>query len=301
MTSRPILTFLAATSLLLSGCLRPPEQAYFTSPFNGYSNDYHPLPEVRDSAHTAVYTQASILTGDANVRSRDAVTAFRGSFTVAHHGKWLQAYYGGSLTLGGYHMGKWDTGYSNSPYWQGPPPQYSVGILNSYTGSHFFGGAGFHGGANLVIPFRDGEWRVFGVETSLYHEFGNYLSIRRKLPDTAATLIIRDPFYGTVGFSSELIGSVLHGEFGFRMSGGVVLGSLYKNPNIYDYASGNYLTYGYLSLTSHLTYGRYTGYGQLNFATKAFSLSLGMIYRLTRPRNTPPIPPHRRRQLLLTP
>jgi len=283
----------------MPGCLSYRQQAYFTSPLNGYANNYHPLPQVRDSAHTAVYAHAGFLTGTANVRHRDDVNAFRGSFTVAHHGKWWQAYYGGDLTLGSYNMGKWDSGgYTGStPYPQAPPPVYSVGILNSHAGSHSFGGAGFHGGVNMVIPFRDGEWRILGLETSLYREFGDYLSIRKQLPDTAATLIARNPFYGTLGLGSELVGSTMHGEFGFRISLGRVLGYPYWNPDIYDNDSHSYLHYWYLTLSSHYTHERYTGYAQLNFAAKAFSLGFGLHYRLTRPRNVLPGPSHRRQYL----
>jgi hypothetical protein len=282
----------------LPGCFHPlPQQAYFTSPLNGYANDYHPLPLLKDSAHTALYVSGNFLTGVANVRARDEVNAFRGAFTVAHHGAFFQAYYGGGLTLGSYNMKKWDSGYTSTPYWQAPPPEYDANILNSHAGPKFFGAASFHAGFNLVIAGGDVEWRAIGLETTLNHEFGSYLSVRKGLPDTAATLIARRPFYGTFGVSSELIISGAHGELGARIAGGPVFGDPYSDPKIYDNASRSDLRYWYLTMTSHYTQGRYTGYTQLNLAAKAVSFSLGLHYRLTRPRVREPRRPHRRAAL----
>ncbi|HLX66981.1 MAG TPA: hypothetical protein VKR41_08285, partial [Puia sp.] len=54
--------------------------------------------------------------------------------------------------------------------------------LNTYAGSYSFGGLGVQGGINAVVPIGIGEWRLLGVETSVIHEFGNYLSLRQQLP-----------------------------------------------------------------------------------------------------------------------
>ncbi len=289
MTKRSILILLLASIILLPGCFSVPIQhAYFPSPLNGIANDYHPIPLVRDSAHTAVYAQGAFLAGTANSKNRDDISAFRTSLTVAHHSKHFQAYYGGNLTLGNYHMGLWDSGYAGSS-----TPKYNADILNSHSGPHFFGGAGFHGGANFVIAGRDAEWRVLGIETSLNHEFGDYLSLRRQLPDSAATLLVRKSFFGTLGLSSELVGVTANGEFGFRLSVGRVLGNPYWNPHIFDFESLTPLRYWYSTFSFHYTQGRYTGFGQLNSGSKAFAFSLGLAYRLSRPRNAPLKPLHR--------
>ncbi len=154
--------------------------------------------------------------------------------------------------------------------------------LNQNAGNHFFGGTGFNGGINLVIPFYKREWRILGVETSLRHEFGRYLQFREQLPDSAATLDIRDNFFGTAGLTTEFIGQTPTGQFGFKWAYGWVLGSAYQNLNIYDNTSGHFLRYRYFNFSFHYTYTRYTGYVQLNTATKATALHLGLNYRLTR-------------------
>jgi len=271
----------------MSGC-HTYQQAFFTSPFNGAANDYHPLPQIIDSAHTAVYVQGSWFSNTGNNSYRDDIDGFRGSFTVAHHNDFLQAWYGGDLSLGRYKMGTWQ----DSIY--GAILLYKPDILNDYAGSHFFGGFGFHGGANFVIPTPGGEWRVFGVEGALHHEFGNYLSIRKELPDSAATLIARSPTYGTIGFTTELVGNLEHGDFGFRLAIGRALGSPYWAPNIRDHNNGDYIHYKYVDLTAHLTYERYTAYGQLCFATKSAGVNIGLAYRLNKPRKGPVPQPHRR-------
>jgi hypothetical protein len=207
--------------------------------------------------------------------------------TVAHHGKHFQAFYGGDLTLGNYHTGNWDSGYAGNLVFQRTAPPANAAILNSYSGNKFFGGAGFHGGINFVAPMRGGEWRILGLETSLHHEFGDYLSLRKQLPDTAATFIVRNRFFGTIGLSSELVGYTRHGEFGFRLSWGWVLGRPYSNPDIYDNESGHYLQYRYAGLSFHYTWEKYTGSFQVNGASKASSVALGVAFRLGTPRRSP--------------
>ncbi|MDO6434684.1 hypothetical protein Q4E93_29000 [Flavitalea sp. BT771] len=286
----PIILF---AGCVLPGCFRSlPQQAYLTSALHGNANDYHPVPQVQDSAQRAFYVHGAFVSGSAGIQLKDRVTAFRGSFTAAHHGRFWQAYYGGDLTLGSYDIRKWDT--ATTATYQHPAPLYNAAILNRQAGGKFFGGVGLHGGANFTIPMGIAEWRIVGVETSLYREFGNYLTVRRKLPDTAASLIVRNPFYGTIGLSSEFVIKWPDGEFGWRISGGPVIGYPYSNPEIYDNASDSYLHYWYFSTSTHVTISRYTGYLQTNFAAKAFSIGMGLHYRLSEPRITRRSPAHRR-------
>jgi hypothetical protein len=288
------LQLLLGSGLALPGCFPPPQQAYFASPVHGYSDEYHPLPRLTDTAHTAVYAQAGYFTGNANTLERDNLNAFHGSVTIAHHSGIFQAWYGGDLNLGNYNMGHWDT----TRDLQFSPPQSSVPfnaeILNSYSGSHFFGAAGFHGGANFVLPTGSGEWRIIGMEGSFNHEFGKYLDIRQQLPDTVASIIARGANYGTLGIYTELVGSSKNGEFGFRMGLGRALGQPYWNPNVYDYKSAHYITYRYFNMGAHYTHGIYTFYGQLNFATKTDGASLGIAFRLNKPRIAPARTSHKR-------
>jgi len=293
-TSLPLL--LPIICLFALPCCRPPQQAYYASPVHGYANEYHPLPQVTDSAHTGYYAEAGFFTGNVNTNWHDNVKALHSSFTIAHHTGMLQVWGGGDLSLGSYHMGQWDTSDVRT-YPVQTTVLFNPQLLNSYTGNHFFGALGLHGGANIVVPMNSGEWRVFGLEGSVNHYFGQYRTIRQKLPDTAASIIARGSMYGTLGFSSELIGSTKLGEFGFRGSLGWVLGDPYANTNVYDYKSGHYMSYSYVCLTTHYTREQYTLYGQLNFATKTAGISFGLAYRLNKPRNAPAQTSHRREAL----
>lgn len=283
MKPRLYLYLILAEGCALSSCSTVQQQAYYVSPINGHPNDYQPLPQTIDSAHTAVYAHAAFLNGGANQDRTDGVKAFRTSVTVAHHSGILQAYYGADLTLGTYHLGKWDTFYK-VPLLRAIPPA-NMAFLNSQSGNRSFGGVGFKGGANLVWSFPRWEWRYIGMETSMHQEFGEYLSFRKKLPDTAATLNIRNPFFATLGFSTEIVRRTWHGEWGFRFATGWALGDAYRNTEVYDFESGKKLKYWYGNFSFHYTYERYTGYLQLNGATQARSLNIGVHYRFTRPRN----------------
>ena len=282
---------------VLPGCYPPPQQAYYASPVNGYAAQYHPLPQITDSAHTAFYAGAGFFSGSANTHGKDYLNAFHGSFTVAHHTGMLQIWGGPDLTLGTFHMGQWGVDSLVRTYPRQSTVPFDPEVLNTYTGAHSFGSVGFHGGANLVIPINSGEWRVIGVEGSVNHEFGQYLAVRRKIPDTAASIIARGAAYGTFGVSSEIVGYTKNGEFGFRMGLGIVPGKPYTHPDVYDYSSGHYVSYSYLCLSTHYTYQQYTFYGQLNFATKADGISLGLTYRLNKPRVGPGKTSHRREVL----
>lgn len=282
LTFRPlILLALPGLLFMFPACTVVQQQAYYVSPFNGNTGNYQTIPMQSDSIRSSIYASVSLLTGSANTRGNDHFNAFHGSLSASHNLGIIEAYYGADLTLGSYFLGKWDssapnlfsTGYSR-------PMDYSY--LDQNAGNHFFGGTGFNGGINLVIPFYKREWRILGVETSLRHEFGRYLQFRKQLPDSAATLDIRDNFFGTAGLTSEFIGQTPTGQFGFKWAYGWLLGSAYQNLDIYDNTSGHFLGYQYFNFTFHYTYTRYTGYVELNTATKATGFHLGFNYRLTR-------------------
>ena len=285
----PGLIFLLIGGLFsLPGCLPPlPQHAYYVSPLNGNNTGYQPLPLQRDSAHSTFYAAGSFFTGSANEQGTDYFNGGRVALSAAHHYGMMQFFYGLDGTLGSYTLGTWRAGYVPAgillPGLPTAPPARSD-LLNGYSGPKTFGSAGFHTGINGVIPVRGGEWRFLGVETSLSREFGDYLSLRRKLPDSLTSLTIRSPFFGTFGLSTELIGHTRHGEFGFRFFGGWVLGSDYRHLDVYDNIDARYLHYGYSGLSFHYTYDRYTGYMQLSDGEKAISFQVGLHYRLNRPR-----------------
>jgi hypothetical protein len=263
----------------MSGCVI--RQAFFVSPFNGNNFEYHSIPKVGDSIHAAVYSSLSYSVGSANDFGTDYLWSLHTSVYAAHQYDHLQFHYGLGLTLGTYTMGTWrvDTGYggySLTPNTALP----GAAQVNTYSGPHYFGGVGFQGCFNGVTPIWRGEWRYLGLETSVTREFGNYLAVRKQMPDSIATLINRSPLFATVGLTSELIGHVRRGEFGFKWGFGWALGHSYSNPGIVDNGSGDALHYVYFNFTFHYTYRQFTSYLQYNDATKAKLIFLGVNYRL---------------------
>jgi hypothetical protein len=277
-------------AFILTGCLPTVrEQAFYVSPLNGNSEDYHPLPMVRDSARTAVYARVAYFSGLSNDHNTDEFAGGSAAAYATNRFGMVQCFYGVGLTLGGYSIGTWDTGYGLNYYrmLRYLPPMQS-GQLQQYAGTQFFGSTAFSGGINLVAPLgRGGEWRFFGLETALHREFGDYHQFREQLPDSVATLVIRSRFFGTVGLFSELIGGTKNGELGIRLAGGWILGSAYHNLNIYDSLGRRPLKYSYFDASFHFTFRRYTAYFQVNGGTKASSTRIGLVYRLTRPRRSP--------------
>ena len=283
------------TGLALIGCSVDRQHASYVSPFNANSQTYHTLPLYTDSTRKAVYVQAAYLTGHANDNNTDHLKGAVGSAYVANHFGKFQSYYGLDLTMGAYDVRKYDTGYNNS-FILGriSLPPLTAPQLAKYAGSRFFGGVGVSGAINLVKPFHNGEWRYFGLEGTLHREFGDYLSFRRKLPDSLAGILVRNPLYATIGYTTEIIGRNRRGEYGFRLGSGMILGGAYLH--LRDTAGRDELSYSYVNLAFHYTFERYTGYAQMESGIKGLSFHLGFVYRFGRPRLPPKepsrLPPH---------
>lgn len=258
---------------MLSGCYV--RQSYYVSPFNGNVPGYHVMPQVSDSARSAIYGGVSYFGGNANEDSKDHQHAVRLDIYRSHHGRLLQGYYGLDLTLGDYNTGTWDSNRLVPVNFQ---------LVNARSGPHRFGGLGISGGLNLVTPLPAGEWRYIGIEGSMHREWGDYLRFRQHLPDSAASLIIRDAVYANLGLSTEMIRRLELGEFGFRLGMGWSLGADYQHSGIHDNAGGGPLVYRYYLFNFHYTYDRYTAFLQFEKATKAASIQIGVQFRMTKPR-----------------
>jgi hypothetical protein len=273
---------LVLTIVCLPGCIV--RQAFFVSPFNGNNLEYHPIPTIRDSVHAVIYSSLSYSNGSANDFGTDYLWSFHTSVFAAHQYENFQFHYGLGLTLGTYHMGTWkvDTGgYRGYSLFASPNTALPTAVqVNAYSGPHSFGGVGFQGGINGVTSIGPGEWRYLGLETSVTQEFGNYLAVRKQMPDSIATLINRSPLFATLGITTELVAKVGHGDMGFKWALGWALGHSYQDPGLIDNTSGDKLTYMYFNFTLHYTYRQFTGYLQYNDATKAKLIHLGIDYRL---------------------
>jgi hypothetical protein len=284
------LSTLLAIAALLPGCayqFHP--QGIYVSPFNGNSGEYHPLPLLADSTKTAFYAQTAVFGGSGNVNHNDRIAGGNASLYLTHRFGWFQCFSGLSLTFGDYNARHWDTNHNWSPPID---PTGHLTQLNAYTGHQFFGGTGFSGGINFVIPLGGGcEWRIAGMETNLQREFGAYRRFRGKLPDTLTALDIRDRFFGTIGVTSEFVIRGINGvQWGFRVSRGWSIGAPYRNLTVYDSIWLRPLQYHYGNVTAQVTAGRYTVYFQVDGGTKFNTAHLGFVYRLTRPRRSAGLP-----------
>jgi len=274
------LSILLTAVTLLSGCAyQYHAQAIYVSPFNGNSGEYHPLPLLADSQKTAFYARAAAFWGAGNVNKQDELSGGDASLYWAHRFGRFQCYSGLSLSLGAYNARPWDSSIN----WYPPVNQPAhAAEVNTYTGRHFFGGTGFSGGINYVIPLGGGcEWRVIGMETNLQREFGAYHSFRTKLPDSLTTLDIRDRFFGAAGISTELVIKGRKESAGLRISRGWILGAPYRDEKVYDSIKLGPLQYHYANVTAEYTRRRYTFYFQVDGGTKFNTGHFGIVYRLT--------------------
>lgn len=267
------LLFLFFISFYLVGCIG--RQAYYVSPFNGITNPYHTIPMHKDSIKSASYLSSVISMGGANEGETDPVYSFTANLSRSHNFSFFQAYYGAGLTVGSYKIKPYDSLGNNHTV--------NYRLINQQTGNYFFGGGGFDGGINVVTGSEKFEWRIFGAETSLRQEFGNYVHARNHIPDSAATVVVRNRFYGTFGFFTEILGRGRNSETGCKLGMGGAIGSDYHNFHFKDsYFAKNPPSFGYVLLNVHTTVNKWTAYIQGNFAKKAASCFIGMNYRISR-------------------
>ena len=267
-----IVLFLSISTLLFS-CIG--RQAYYLSPFNSITAPYHSVPMLADSVKSASYFNAVISASGANEGLTDNKYSFTGDLSRGHRFGNIQAYYAGGLTLGSYKIRPYDSLGNNSTV--------NYRIINQNTGNYFFGGGGFDGGINVVTGSENFEWRILGIETSLRQEFGRFAEVRKSIPDSAATIVVRNRFFGTVGMFTEFVGKSHTTSTGCKLGWGKVLGSEYRNFNVRDrYFSDNPPRFGYFILNVHTTADKWTYYLQGHLAKKAASFSFGMNYRISK-------------------
>jgi hypothetical protein len=265
-----IVVFLLFCISILSGCTL--RNLYYVSPYNGTDAPYHAIPLSADSVKSSTSAGGDVYIGSANEDGTDNVFLFSGNINRTAQWNHFQAYYGLDLSLGNYGVAKVDSFYNS--------PSVNFATINSMDGNKFFEGLGASGGINFVLPFNSGEWRVLGLELSSHREFGDYLNFRDKLPGTAATLIVKNDYFTTWGFYSEILSKTSYGNWGFRFSSGRIIEPDYNNLGIYDARTNRLLVYGYINFATHFTWDKWTTYMQLNFATKATGVKFGAVYQL---------------------
>jgi hypothetical protein len=257
--------------LLLQSCVG--RQAFYMSPFNGLTGTYHTVPMLRDSVRSATYASAVFSSGSANDNGSDRVLAFRAGLSRSHSFGRFGAWYGASFIAGNYEVSTFDSFFNNNTV------RYK--IINQLAGRKAFTGGSLDGGLHFIVPGKKGEWRVLGVEGSYAREYGDYLHFRQVLPDSAATIISRDPNFGTLGGYTEYVGRSGDFQIGMKVAFGTVLGRIYHPSSVADtYILDDEISFNYTNLTFHLSSGKWTGFLQGNFAGKATHFVAGTNFRL---------------------
>jgi hypothetical protein len=269
--------YLLISVLFLTGCAY--RSAYYVSPFNGNNSIYHNLPHKTDSARSAFYASANFTKSSANDLAADKLKTIHSSIYRSNHFGDFQAYYGASFSFGWYDLARFDS--IRTPPGQNFNDHYQT--LNKLAGKHTFGGLGFQGGINYVISGNNIEWRIFGIETSMIGEYGNYLNLRKNLADTSAEFVIRNHWFETFGWYSEVVFMGRKNDWGFGISNGIVLGSEYRhNPDLISGSDYFPKKYSYTRFNIHLSQPRWTEYIMFGGATKAAFFQTGATFKLSR-------------------
>jgi len=257
---KKLLLFISPLALLLGGCS---EYNYLQSPFTSNSNPYHAIPLQSDSISGATYISTSFTAGSANIDLKDYLLGFRAAVHRANTFGNFHLYYGTNISVGTYHMSPDDYNY-----------QY-ISDPSFRTGNKFFGGVGFNGGFNVLVPLRNGgEWRVVGLEGSAHNEFGEYLAFRRKIPDSLG-VNYKYPWMGAVGITTEIIARRRSGtKIGYKLAMGLGTTSLHDN-----YSYSNY-TPVYVSNTLHFGKDNWVTFFQLNFGSYTVNFQFGVNFMI---------------------
>ena len=259
---------------LLSALSCSTPRAYFMSPMDINANTYHTMPMATDSQKAATYANLTFNTGGSNQHLQDVVLGGRMDIHRAYQFGHFQAYYGGGLALGNYHVQ--DVYHFSNDYYNGANDT----VYHYRAADRFYGIYGINGGINLVIPFANGkgEWRAIGLETSCQKEFGDYIQYRKGVPDTAYDILATYNHAFMLGGMTEIVGRTRHGtEFGYKIAVGTVL-----------FPKGNYLgreSYtrpAYFYNTLHVTKKKVTGFLQVNIGVYSASFQFGVNYNLSK-------------------
>jgi len=232
---------------------------------------YHPIPAASDSIKSATYVNGSLSLGSMNDRWRDNVYSLQAGLHRGHALGNARINYGGSVAIGSYNLSSDSYNYNYLS-----PAVYDEG-------AKFFGTYGLFAGISAAKRMgKRGEWRFIGAEGSYYKEFGDYYTLRKSLPDSAADEIDRKNYIGSLGINTEFIFKTRRMvESGVKIAFGSYLRRLYYNGDINN--SNYYYHYDdllYLSTTYHITIKKNTGWIKFNLATHAAHFQLGYNFRL---------------------
>jgi hypothetical protein len=257
-------------AILLWSCTPP---AYYMSPYNSNATYYHASPLHSDSVKTVSYVTGVFTYGGADDSWRDRVLILQGDIGQAKNFGSFGASYGAGLSLGNYHV----KAYSRTTF---DPLTTSSSAFSIPSSSRFFSSYGFNGSFHYVIPYKrgTGECRL-GIETSVQHEAGNYLSFRKSLPDSAIDLLETARWTKVLGGYFDFIGKGRHGSVtGYKLAIG---GSFVAKGRTYlSRYTGAQDAPWYISQTAHFTNEPATYFWQLNLGLHVGGLQFGVNYQL---------------------
>lgn len=260
----------------VSGLFSCAQYGYYQSPSHTQLNAYRAMPLQSDSLPFSMHVSGSFSQGAANQNSKDNLYYFQGGFHNTHQTKDLQFAYGLNAGMGSYKVTPYSIDPNNIPY------NYYLNYtyINSVAGRKSFSTWGGFAAVNFVKSFpKGGEWRIIGAEWNWQRESGNYLDFRRKLDFNDANLNDKNREFSTLSLSTELLGKMKNGSYGYKVSYGTALRTIMQ----YDEdGNGRKVLPGSLSQTFHLTQDRFTGYAQLNTGFYAYNVRFGINYRILR-------------------
>lgn len=243
----------------------------FVSPLEATSFQYHTIPLQSDSVKSATYFSANVSLGS-SLSNNDFMYSFQANIHRSHNFGFLQAYYGAGILAGSYRFDRFND-YN-----------YYPGTYNSFPSPKFFGAYGINGGINAVFNFGNFEWRVFGMEGSVYNEFGEYINFRKTASDSTSSVRETNSLTKTLGGTTEFLWKRRRGSiFGYKMAiGGFFIAD--KNFHSLEY----YQKPMYFSNTLHLTKGNMTAFWQMNIGSYLSTFQMGINYKLgnKKPSNT---------------
>jgi hypothetical protein len=250
----PVIIVFTALIFIGSGCSTP---MYYGVANGGSESSYMDKPVYRGSDQISEYLSAKLFhtVGDYAYYEDESLGFAEFNAHRSHTYKNANLAYGGFL-YGGY---------------------YRVSAVERFKGTKYMMGSGIAGEANLNIPFKYVDWRIFGLKTTILYENGSYARFRNNAAEHPGFVNIH-PYNAIVNLSltTEIIVKLPNLSFGLFFA----MGWNY-NPDI-----NTMFEYEIFTGTNclHVTYKRFTGFAQLNiggiFTGYGQTFSAGVSYRL---------------------
>ncbi len=170
----------------------------------GSASRYMAAPVFRDTIQNATYLSGQF-------------------FSNTGHGyypdEWI---YFGDLSLHRSHTGK---NYNLAYGLYGYLGNYKVEEVEGFRGNYSFFGSGLKASINYTEDFQKVAWRVIGLQSSVYYEYGDYARFRQNAEEAdLITNLHPDPFRFYSGLTTEVIFKLDRMDLSFFVSPGLDFG-----------------------------------------------------------------------------